>query len=647
MARQTNLFDYCIVDSFAGGGGASTGIEMATGHPVDVAINHNEAAIMMHRRNHPFTEHYIEDVWQVEPEDAVRGRHVRLAWFSPDCKHFSRAKGKALVDKKIRGLAWVVLKWAAKVRPDVIMLENVPEFVTWGPVRKGKPVKSKAGQTYRKWYKQLEDLGYKIETREICAADLGAPTIRTRFHLIARCDGRPIVFPEPTHAPRDSAAVKSGLLKPWRAAAEVIDFSAPCPSIFESKETIKEQYGLTVKRPLKPNTLQRIARGLDKFVIKSAEPFIVPRGYGEKEGQKPRVHDINEPLSTVVGSTKQYLCDPLLTPYHMHNHQNAAGTSMNDPVNTITGTGSQMVIEPKVTPFICQQKFDNAAQDIKNPLSTVTAVGSHEVAEPILSPYVMSNNTGNACHGMDEPVPTITTGDRNFVIAPSLIQYHSEQSKKEVRGQRVDAALNTVDGSNRYGLSAAWLTQYFSGDGHYHSVEKPLATITTMEREGVTCAHLAHFKGKDKGQNPLDPLMTVTARDGQFADIRTMLVKWDGRTDLGYWSEVRKLLNTYCDYDIKDDEILLLNIRGIWYYISDIGLRMLAPRELYDAMGFPHDYIIDRDVKGNPISRGDQVARCGNAVCPAVAEALVRANLPECCTVRIEDMEQLHDVMTS
>lgn len=612
MARQTSLFDYCIVDSFAGGGGASTGIEMATGHPVDVAINHNEAAIMMHRRNHPFTEHYIEDVWQVDPEDAVRGRHVRLAWFSPDCKHFSRAKGKALVDKKIRGLAWVVLKWAAKVRPDVIMLENVPEFVTWGPVRKGKPIKSKSGQTYTKWYKQLEDLGYKIETREICAADQGAPTIRTRFHLIARCDGRPIVFPEPTHAPRDSAEVKSGLLKPWRAAAEVIDFSVPCPSIFESKETIKEQYGLTVKRPLKPNTLQRIARGLDKFVIKSAEPFIIPRGYGEKEGQKPRVHDINDPLSTVVGSTKQYLCDPLLTPYSVEcKHGNGTYHSIEKPLNTITSKDSFGVVEPKCVLF-------------------------H-----------MHNHQNAVGTSMNDPVNTITGTGSQMVIAPSIIQYHSEQSKKEVRGQRVDAALNTVDGSNRYGLSAAWLTQYFSGDGHYHSVEKPLATITTMEREGVTCAHLAHFKGKDKGQNPLDPLMTVTAGDGQFADIRTMLVKWDGHTDLGYWSEVRKLLNTYCDYDIKDDEILLLNIRGIWYFISDIGLRMLTPRELYDAMGFPHDYIIDRDVKGNPISRSDQVARCGNAVCPAVAEALVRANLPECCTVKIEDMEHLHDVMTS
>jgi DNA (cytosine-5)-methyltransferase 1 len=573
--KQYSLFDECFVDSFAGGGGASTGIEMATGHPVDIAINHNEAAIMMHQKNHPFTEHYIEDVWAVDPKKAVRGRHVRLAWFSPDCKHFSRAKGAALVDKKIRGLAWVVLKWAAAVRPDVIMLENVPEFVTWGPVRKGKPVKKKAGQTYEKWLSQLKALGYEVETNKLCAADFGAPTIRTRFHLIARCDGRPIVFPERTHKPRDSDEVKSGKCKPWRSAAEVIQWDLPCPSIFESKEKIKEQYGLSVKRPLKPNTLCRVARGLDKFVIKSAEPFIVPIGYGENKNQKPRVHDIKEPLSTVVSSTKQYVCDPLL------------------------------------------------------------------------SPYIMSNNTGNVCHGMDEPVPTVTTGDRNFLIAPHLIQYHSELSKSEVRGQRVDAALNTVDGSNRYGLSTAYLVQYFSGEGHYHSVEKPLATITTMEREGITVAHLAHFKGKDKGQHPLDPLMTVTARDGQFADIRTCLVKWDGRTDLGYWSEVRKLLNTYCDYDIKDDEILLINIRGIWYYISDIGLRMLIPRELYDAMGFPHDYIIDRDIKGNAITRTDQVARCGNAVCPAVAEALVRANLPECCKVKINDMDQLHNVMTS
>jgi len=594
------------VDSFAGGGGASTGIEMATGHPVDVAINHNEAAIMMHRRNHPFTEHYIEDIWQVDPKTAVRGRHVRLAWFSPDCKHFSRAKGAALVDKKIRGLAWVVLKWAAEVRPDVIMLENVPEFTTWGPVRKGKAVKKKAGQTYRKWLRQLHELGYVIETRRLCAADYGAPTIRTRFHLIARCDGKPIVWPERTYAPRDHVDVKRGKLKPWRSASEIIDFSLPCPSIFASKKEIKDQYGVNAMRPLKENTLRRIARGLDKFVIKSAEPFIVPVGYGEKKGQKPRIHDMKEPLSTVVSSTKQYVCDPLMTPY-----------------------------------AIC-------------------------------------NNAGNGPHGMDEPVPTVTTGGRNILVTPHLIQYHTEQSAKEVRGQALDEPIQTVDAANRYGLSsvflseyygnardgigirepmqtitakdresinAAWLTQYFSGEGHYHSTEEPLATITTMEREGVTLAHLAHFKGKDKGQSVHDPLMTVTARDGQFADVRTTVVKWDGQTDLGYWNEIRKMLNQYCGYNLAEDEILLLNIRGAWYFISDIGLRMLTPRELYDAMGFPHDYIIDRDVNGNPITRADQVARCGNAVCPAVAEALVRANLPECCKKKISDMAQLYYIL--
>lgn len=647
MSNQYSIFDDCFVDSFAGGGGASTGIEMATGHPVDIAINHNEAAIMMHQRNHPFTEHYIEDIWQVDPKTAVRGRHVRLAWFSPDCKHFSRAKGAALVDKKIRGLAWVVLKWAAAVRPDVIMLENVPEFTTWGPVRKGKPVKSKAGQTYRKWLKQLQELGYEIETRKICAADLGAPTIRTRFHLIARCDGKKIVWPKRTHAPRDSIEVKLGKLKPWKAAAEVIDFSLPCPSIFASKAEIKEQYGINALRPLKENTLRRIARGLDKFVINSAEPFIVPVGYGERNGQKPRIHDLKEPLTTVVSSTKQYVCDPvmtpysvecnhggerqarelsdplttvtgkytggvaspIMTPYHMHNHSNASGTDMNDPINTVTGVGAQMVI----TPMLCQHKFQNGAQDVKNPLSTITAVGAHELVEPVVTPYIMSNNTANVPHGVDEPVPTITTGDRNFLTAPTLIQYHTEQSAKEVRGQGLKEPIQTVDAANRYGLSVA---------------------------------HLAHFKGKDKGQHPLDPLMTVTARDAH-ADIRTTIVKWDGQTDLGYWNEIRKMLNSYCGYTLADDEILLLHIRGAWYFISDIGLRMLTPRELYDGMGFPHDYIIDKDVNGNAITRGDQVARCGNAVCPPVAEALVRANLPEHCKKKISDMAHLHNVMTS
>ena len=633
---QYSIFDECFIDSFAGGGGASTGIEMATGHPVDVAINHDEAAIMMHRRNHPFTEHYREDIWQVDPTAAVRGRHVRLAWFSPDCKHFSRAKGAALVDKKIRGLAWVVLRWAATVRPDVIFLENVPEFTTWGPVRKGKPIKKKAGSTYRKWLKQLYELGYVIETRRICAADLGAPTIRTRFHLIARCDGRPIVWPQRTHAPRDSEDVKSGKLKPWRAASEVIDFSLPCPSIFASKNEIKDKYGVNAVRPLKENTLRRIARGLDKFVIKSGEPFIVEcnhRGDGHTQG-------LDKPLGTVTAKHSGGIVDPLVTPYHMHNHSNAVGTDMRDPVNTVTGVGAQMVIEPKATPYIICNNAGNAPHGMDEPIPTVTTGGRNI----LITPYLAQHKFQNGAQDAKNPLSTVTAVGAHELIAPSLIQYHSEQSSREVRGQRLDDPLQTVDAANRYGLSAAWLTQYFGGEGHYHSVRKPLATITTMEREGVTLAHLAHFKGKDKGQHPRDPLMSITTKDA-FADVRTTVVKWDGQSDLGYWANVRAMLNKYCGYELADDEILLLNIYGVWYFISDIGLRMLIPRELYDAMSFPHDYIIDRDIHGKPITRADQVARCGNAVVPLVAEALVRANLPELCKRKIHDMAELHGVM--
>ena len=287
MKAQINLFDEIIVDNFAGGGGASTGIELATGRVVEIAVNHDPDAILMHKTNHPHTTHYQASVWDVDPVEVCAGRSVGLAWFSPDCKHFSKAKGAALVDRKIRGLAWIVLRWAARVRPRVIILENVEEFQTWGPVRKGKPVKKKAGQTFQKWKSQLSELGYEIEHRELVAADYGAPTIRKRFFLIARCDGKPIVWPERTHAPADSLEVKSGKCKPWRAASEIIDWSLPMYSVFASKAEIKEKYGATVVRPLADNTMRRVIRGTDKFTIRSGKPFLVPTGYGERKGQAP------------------------------------------------------------------------------------------------------------------------------------------------------------------------------------------------------------------------------------------------------------------------------------------------------------------------------------------------------------------------
>lgn len=538
---QLNLFDEIIIDNFAGGGGASTGIELALGRPVTVAINHDPAAILMHKTNHPWTEHLQDSVWNIDPVKICAGHPVGLAWFSPDCKHFSKAKGAALVDKKIRGLAWIVLKWAGTVRPRVIMVENVEEFTTWGPVRKGKPVKKKAGQTFAKWKQQLLELGYKLEYRNLVAADYGAPTTRKRFVLIARCDGKPIVWPNKTHAPVDSEEVKSGKCKPWRSAAEIIDWSLPCPSIFKTSEQIKEEYGLKALRPLKSNTLRRIARGIDKFVIKANKPFIIPVGYGEKKGQKPRVNDIDNPLGTVVSSVKHNIVIQKLAPLHMHNHQNATGTNINEPLNTVTSTGSQML------------------------------------------------------------------------IAPNLIQYHTEQSNKENRAYGFEQPIKTVDSSARYGIAAAHITKYM---------------------------------GTNIGQPADLPLQTITARE-EFGHVQTRLERISGCNDLKYWPEVRKLLNEYCGYNIAEDEILILSINGIDYFISDIGLRMLTPKELYAAQGFPKDYIIEKDYTGKAYPKTQQVARCGNAVCPPMATALVKANMPEYYVIDISTMAQFADVVTA
>ena len=551
MSKQTNIFDEIIVDNFAGGGGASTGIELAAGRPVAIAINHDPDAILLHRTNHPFTEHLKASVWDVDPVEVCRGRSVGLAWFSPDCKHFSKAKGAALVDRNIRGLAWIVLRWAGTVRPRVIMLENVEEFQTWGPVRKGKPVKKLAGQTFRRWKQQLEDLGYAIEHRELVAADYGAPTTRKRFVLIARCDGRPIVWPERTHAPRDSEEVKSGKLLPWRSAAEIIDWSVPAYSIFASKQEIKERYGVNAVRPLARNTLRRVIRGVDKFTIQSGQPFIVECNHGGD------------------GHTR----------------------SAAEPVNTVTG---------KYTGGVC---------------------------EPLMVPYTFSNTGGRVGADVGGPVHTIRTAGGQVLAATNLIQYHTEQTEA-VRANGLDKPINTVDASNRYGLTCANLVEYY-GNGNPLNIAEPMHTVTAHDREALVAAHVVEFKGQDIGQDMRRPLRTITASWGEFAECRTVLVKASARENLGYWPQVRALLNEHCGYSLADDEVLLLVIRGTAYYIHDITLRMLTPRELYNAMGFPADYVIDRDYLGNAYPKSKTVARCGNAVCPSMAYAMVWANFPE------------------
>lgn len=540
-----------VVDNFAGGGGASTGIELATGYSVDIAINHDPEAIRMHKVNHPNTEHYCENVWAVDPVKACNGHPVGLAWFSPDCKHFSKAKGGKPKDKNIRGLAWVACRWAGLVRPRVIMLENVEEFKTWGPLNRGHhPIKNKQGKTFERFVQQLTDLGYEVDFRELVAADYGAPTMRKRFFMIARCDGEPIVWPEPTHGPADSEKVEEGLLKPYVGAYTQLDFSLPCPSIFDTSEEIKEKYGIRAVRPLAPKTMDRIARGIKKFVLENPEPFIIQCNHG---GER-RPNDIREPMPT------------------------------------ITGKHGYGVVEP----YLVQCKYNNEAQDVRKPIGTLTTVGSHLLVEPKLAPIIDKAYGGNyqgAGSKVDEPIDTITTIDHNRLIVPTLIQYHSETAQGEVRGQTIKEPVMTIDGSNRYGLVASFLSKFY--------------------KSGT-------------GQNLREPLHTITTSPGHFGEIRAFLIKYYGE---GTGQNIKEPLDTIT----SKDRFGLVTIEGVDYQIVDIGLRMLEPKELYGCQGFPNDYIIDHDYTGKTYPRSEQVRRCGNAVCPPIPAALVKANLPELC----------------
>lgn len=405
-----------VVDNFAGGGGASTGIEMAIGRSVDIAINHDSAAIAMHRANHPSTKHYTEDVWKVDPKEACAGRPVALAWFSPDCKH-SKAKGGKPVSKKIRGLAWVAVKWAKAVRPRVIMLENVEEFQDWGRLdENNRPDPRYKGETFHRFVGQLERLGYVVEYRLLRACDYGAPTIRKRFFMIARCDGKPIVWPEPTHAAPDSIEVQAGLKKPWVPVADVLDFSLPCPSIFASSEEIMEQYGIRAVRPLSENTLRRIARGVMKFVVNNPNPFIV-------DSQAA----------------------PCLIQYHSEQAGDARGQTVDKPILTVDASNRYGLVEP----FLIQTGYGERegqkprALDIQKPLGTIVAQ-SNKFAE--CSVFISKYYSGtDVASGSDEPLPTITAIDHNAVCSVCVTQMGNNCD-----GQRADMLLNTLTAQSNH-----------------------------------------------------------------------------------------------------------------------------------------------------------------------------------------------------
>lgn len=585
-----------IVDNFAGGGGASTGIEMATGYSVDIAINHDPEAIKMHKANHPNTKHYCENVWSVDPVKACNGHPVGLAWFSPDCKHFSKAKGGKPKDKNIRGLAWVACRWAGLVRPRVIMLENVEEFKTWGPLNRGHhPIKAKQGKTFEKFVQQLNDLGYTVEFKELIAADYGTPTMRKRFFMIARCDGKPIVWPEPTHAPADSEEVKAGLKKPYVGAYTQLDFSLPCPSIFDTSEEIKEKYGIRAVRPLAQKTMDRIARGFIKFVLNNPKPFIIQCNHG---GER-RPNDIREPMPT------------------------------------ITGKHGYGIVEPYMVQIGQTGFAKDRSKDVREPLTTIVSKNEHCLIEPTLAPYMGTNTTNHPGGNCKDPIHTITTGNQQCLISPTLIQYHSETSKDGVRGQTIKDPIMTVDSSNRYGLVASFLHKYYDGGykGAGGTVENPLPTVTAWDHNSVVTANLIQMNNHCDGKDIRQPLPTITAGDGHFGEVRAFLIKYYGQ---GTGQDIEQPLDTVT----ARDRFGLVTIEGVDYQIVDIGLRMLEPRELYGCQGFPDDYIIDHDYTGKTYPRSEQVRRCGNAVCPPIPAALVRANLPELCVAeRMPNMQ--------
>lgn len=608
-----------IVDNFAGGGGASTGIEQATGRPVDIAINHDPHAIAMHTKNHPRTLHYCESVFEVDPIAATAGRPVDFAWFSPDCTHYSKARGAKPVKREIRGLAWITLRWGLKKRPKVMALENVEEFKTWGPLLAGemRPDPTRSGETFNAFVGMLSTgissdhpalqecceflridpegeeaarliagLGYTVEFRELRACDYGAPTIRKRFFMVMRRDGLPVRWPTATHGDPKSDSVKNGSLLPWRTAADCIDWSIPCPSIFDRK------------KPLAVNTQKRIARGIQRFVVDCASPFIVKCNH--------------------TSTRTNYDC--------------FRGQGLGEPLHTVTKKHGFAVVIPGITPFIAGNggsEYQAKPRPITKPHYTIL---KHSRA-CVVAPIIVRQFGKSIAHRADAPLGTITAGGggKSQITAATLIQMgYGERPGQSPRVLQIEKPLGTVvAGGGKFAVVAANLVKHYGGNysGAGISLDEPAHTVTTTDHHALITSHLVKFRGTCRdGQRTDEPAPTITAGGLHVGEVQTMLVAandYDERRA----DQVSVFLR---EYGISE----FVTIKGVIYRIVDIGMRMLQPRELYRAQGFPEWYVIDRDADGNRYAKDKQVARCGNAVPPPFAEALVRANLPELCRDR-------------
>lgn len=727
-----------IVDSFAGGGGASTGIEMALGRSPDIAINHNADALALHAANHPETLHLSENIFKVDPLDHVAGKHVGLAWFSPDCKHFSKAKGGKPVERNIRDLAWIIVLWAERAKPDVIIMENVEEWKEWGPLietpRGLMPCPDSRGQTFEKWCKAMKRAGYKLQHRELRACDYGAPTIRKRLFVVARRDGQPIVWPEPTHGAPTDRDVIAGKKQPWRTAAEIIDWSLPCPSIFDTSSEIMAKFGLRAIRPLADATMARVARGTKRYVLDAARPFLVQTGYGERRGQDPRCLDGDAPLGTVVaGGVKHAVISPSVTRFNT----GATGSAMDEPVPTVTanshikkpgGAAPLGVIAPSLSAYYGPGAGGkDRSASAEEPVRVVTTENRHAVVAPHL---MTMRNSGKPFNGADEPAHTITAGgaglsvvapslmsmkgtdrrdssadaphptvlaggghsaliapllsyaqqgganrsvedphhtitaskkDQNAVIIPTLVGCGGRAGQSRPRGgdepmatvtakadvctaavfvaqhnndsrriggvnpgRAADEPISTVTSTGaQQGVVAAHITKmYGRSDGH--AAGEPAHTIGTRDKMGVVAPHLHAYYGSDQDTPEDEPFHTLTTKP-RFSHVEASISAPPFSEDQHARArEVADFLRSYGFWD--DREFVTLTIGDAEFVIVDIGMRMLTPRELYSAQGFPVDYKIDADANGRPFPKNVQVSCVGNSVSPPVAAAIVAAN---------------------
>jgi DNA (cytosine-5)-methyltransferase 1 len=551
-----------LIDVFAGFGGGSIASERAHGRPVNIAINHWPSAIEYHTRNHPEpTRHLTSDIREVDPLETCGDFPVLHAHFSPDCRHFSSAKGGQPVSDKVRALPWVILTWAKQVRPTLITMENVKEFLTWGPTTpalkdgqiqywpdgtmKRVPVKEKKGQTFKSWLGRLKAMGYQVDWKILDAADFGAPTHRKRLFLVARCDGKPVTWPEPTHGQG---------LKPYRTAAECIDFDRPCPSIFMDRteaRQFKQDWGIQCQRPLKPKTLWRIANGIRRYVIEAAKPFIVQTGYGERRGQAARVNDVDAPLGTIVGANKRGVVAPAIAKYYSSG-DGKDGQGAAEPLDTITtqdrfGLIGANLVRANHGSAVGEMR----GQSVEKPLGTVTQKHGYGVVASHMIKF-RGDSPGTPA---DAPLPTVTAGQgaardagaAHALGVSSAVLVEVQNASNESGARAVDRPGPTIMGNPKGGgwaLAGAVLKHYGGVTGQ--EVEKPLGTITTVDHHGLAAAHITHFhtekSGETRASDPTEPLPTQDTSN-RFGIAAAFLAKLRGS---GGWKPADLPLDTVC-----------------------------------------------------------------------------------------------------